>query len=318
MLTAHPPTSDLSGAFWIDLFRPDAEERNQVEQHCKVHLPSQADLTEIESSSRHYLAEGRLFLSTPILTRDAEGMDFGLTPLGFILDKERLITQRFGHANLFGRMGESLDKCSGLDGPESYCLIVEALVDQLADLLEAAGSEIEHLSHATFARSGRKAANRAATDALAAESLKAILGEVGHLGDRIGHIRSSLLGLGRLIPFVSESGRDWLSADQQGRLTVARQDLVSLADYEGHLANKVQFLLDAVLGFISIEQNDVVKILTIVSIVGVPPVLIAGVYGMNFKFMPELDWRLGYPFALGLMLATTIIPLIWFRWKKWF
>ena len=94
-------------------------------------------------------------------------------------------------------------------------------------------------------------------------------------------------------------------------------DITSLNDYQQHLSGKVQFLLDATLGFISIEQNDVVKALTIVSVVGVPPVLVAGIYGMNFQRMPELHWVFGYPFALLLMLVTGLLPLAWFKWRGW-
>ena len=145
-------------------------------------------------------------------------------------------------------------------------------------------------------------------------NLETTLSQVGYLGERIGQVRGAILGLGRIIPYVAETVTDWLTPEQVARLSVARQDLTSLADYESHLANKVQFLLDAVLGFINIDQNTVVKVLTIVSVIGVPPVLIAGVYGMNFKAMPELEWTYGYPFALALMLVTTLAPLIWSFW----
>jgi magnesium transporter len=112
-------------------------------------------------------------------------------------------------------------------------------------------------------------------------------------------------------------GREWISQEHRARLSAARSDVLSLADYETHLEGKTQFLLDAVLGFINTEQNDLFKVLTIVSVVGVPPTLVASIYGMNFVSIPELHWRLGYPYALGLIVLTTVLPMVWFKWKGW-
>ena len=318
MITLRPSSSGPGSAFWIDLFEPDDDDKAQVETGCGLTLPSRADLQEIESSSRHYTHGGRIFLSTPFVTREADSDDTLITPVGFILDPDRVITQRFGHANLFGRLGQSLDGRTDINGGEAFCILVEAMVDHQADQLEAIGLELDTLSRRIFRRSGMMAPSGRDKADDQTGSLTDALSGVGRLGERIGQLRASLLGMGRITPYVCETARSWLTDDQLARLSVARQDLTSLTDFEGHLANKVQFLLDAILGFISIDQNNVVKILTIVSVVGVPPVLIAGVYGMNFKAMPELDWKYGYAYALALMLATTIAPLVWFRLKKWF
>jgi magnesium transporter len=130
-------------------------------------------------------------------------------------------------------------------------------------------------------------------------------------------LRDALLGVGRIAAFAHETGGSVGLAFPPPRLNAIRVDIGSLNDYQAHLASKVQFLLDAMLGFISIQQNDIVKTLTIVSVVGVPPVLIAGIYGMNFRFMPELAWPLGYPFALGLIVVSGLLPVVWFKWRGW-
>ena len=122
--------------------------------------------------------------------------------------------------------------------------------------------------------------------------------------------------LARIAAFAHENSRDGQPVDQP-RSQAIRADILSLNDYQAHLSGKVQFLLDATLGFISIEQNDVVKTLTVVSVVGVPPVVIAGIYGMNFHHMPELDWTFGYPISIGLMIASALLPLAWFKWRGW-
>jgi magnesium transporter len=192
--------------------------------------------------------------------------------------------------------------------------LLETVVDQSADRLEQAAAELEDISHATFRLEhaswwGRRAnSNR---------TQRAALRSVGEMGGRVAKLRDSLLGLMRIAGFVLETAPQPLSAQSHGRLTAVRSDLASLSDYQGHLLDKVHFLLDARLGFINIEQNDIVKALTIASVVGIPPVLVAGIYGMNFKFMPEYGWSLGYPYALGLMVVTGLLPLLWFKWRGW-
>ena len=130
--------------------------------------------------------------------------------------------------------------------------------------------------------------------------------------------RDVFLGIGRIAPFVLGLRHEWIVPEFENRLNSVCKDVASLNDYEVHLSTKVQFLLDAVLGFITIEQNDLFQVLTIVSVVGIPPTLMAGIYGMNFKFMPELNWAWGYPFGLAIIALSALIPLVWFKWRGWF
>ncbi len=140
---------------------------------------------------------------------------------------------------------------------------------------------------------------------------------LGRLGERTSIIRESLLGVDRAVSFAMESVKRWFTADLLGRLKCVRDDIASLSQFEEHLLGKVQFLLDAVLGFISIEQNDIFKVLTIASVVGIFPTLMAGWYGMNFHNMPELGWAYGYQFGIGVIVVSTILPLLWFKWRGW-
>jgi len=134
--------------------------------------------------------------------------------------------------------------------------------------------------------------------------------------EQLSQIRETLLGMQRIASFVAEKGHEWIGDDVQARLRTATGDLTSLTDFEVHLTDKVQFLLDAVLGFINTEQNDIFKVLTIVSVVGIPPTLVAGMYGMNFQ-MPEYHWHYGYAWGLSLILLSTILPIAWFKWRGW-
>src|ERR1700730_16180578 len=148
--------------------------------------------------------------------------------------------------------------------------------------------------------------------------LRVILRRVGHNGDLTSKIRDSLLGIARIVPFVLTLAADWLPHEVKPRLETLHQDIASLNDYDAHLLNKVQLLLDGTLGLINIDQNNIIKVLTIVSVVGVPPTLVASMYGMNFKHMPELDWACGYPYGIALIAVSAILPLLWFKWRGWF
>ena len=148
--------------------------------------------------------------------------------------------------------------------------------------------------------------------------MRVILRRVGAGGDLASKIRDSLLGLARLVPYVEGLGAAWLPEAVKPRLETMRHDIASLSDYDAHLVNKVQLLLDATLGLINVEQNDIIKVLTIVSVVGVPPTLVASMYGMNFKYMPELAWDWGYPYGLALIAISAVAPLLWFKWRGWF
>ena len=140
---------------------------------------------------------------------------------------------------------------------------------------------------------------------------------IGRLSERMTKVRQSFLTLGRIASFVADRCEPKLDGSLRERLAGVRDDINSLDEFETSLANRVQFQLDAATGFISIAQNDVVKVLTVVSVAGVPPVLVVGVYGMNFHYMPELSWPWGYPFAMALVVFSTIVPVLWFKWRDW-
>jgi magnesium transporter len=311
VLTVHPP-GPLEAAVWIDLLGPTPEEAAEVEGTTGFAIPSREALSEIETSSRLRVRNHTLYLSTPILSH-GDTADAELTPMGFILSSKVLVTVRFAELRAIEAARVEIAR---IHEPSSACVFVllqEAVVDRVADLLEAGGAELDVLSHRIFRAAGRGGERIAKTNA----QLRLTLVSVGQLGDRLGKIRGSLLGVARIAPFAAEVGRDWIGPEFQARLGAVRADVLSLADYETHLESKNQFLLDAVLGFISTEQNDLFKILTIVSVVGVPPTLIASIYGMNFAIIPELHWTYGYPYALAAIVLSAVLPVVWFKWKGW-
>lgn len=311
MLIRHPSSAPrLADAVWIDLFDATEAERAEVADATGLRLPGKADIEEIESSSRVYKDGEALYLSTPMLTGD-DCLTDRPTTVGFVLTPTRLLTVRFAPIAAFDVLRERYGKAAQPASSDAFLGLLETVVDHAADALERAGAELDAISGSAFRE------RRLGRHARRSDELHAALRKLGRMSDGISHLRDTLLGMGRIGAFVHETARETQLAGVLGRLNAIHGDIGSLNDYQQHLAAKIQFLLDATLGFISIQQNDIVKALTIVSVVGVPPVLIAGIYGMNFRHMPELGWLLGYPFALALIVLSGLLPLGWFKWRGW-
>jgi len=313
---AHPVRvtgqSALGSAVWIDLHAPTEDEVRLVTEATGLRIPTRDEVSEIEASSRLVLREGVLYLSMPLITM-ADGPR--VVSAGFVLSPERLLTVRFAPSAVFDAFIARLPEMATPNGNGAHILIglLGAIVDRQADAMERIHAELDEVSHRVFSLAGKSRAGRKIEDRL----LRDTLAELGRIGDLISHIRESLLGCTRLLPFIEANTADWLPKELHPQLTTLRDDAASISDFDNHLTDKLQFLLDATLGFINIAQNDVMKVMTIASVVGIPPVLIAGIYGMNFKNIPELDWTWGYQFGWALIILTTLIPLAVFRWRKW-
>jgi magnesium transporter len=299
---------------WIDLINPTDEEKKAVEARTHVRVPSFEALSEIETSSRLVIDHGVIYLSTSVVAK-SDTPDAYLTPLGFVLTKNLVVTIRFAELTVFAQVTDKISQDETLCSSAGiFTTLLEAFVDRGADVLENLGSELDKISRSVFRGDPTKRQHTVRSN----RALRRVLSTVGFIGDRLSLARDALHGLGRIAQFVASLQLDWIMREFDTRLAAVSKDIVSLNDYEGHLSDKVHFLLDAVLGFISIEQNELFKVLTIVSVVGIPPTVVAGIYGMNFKFMPELGWELGYPFGLAMILLSALIPMIWFKRRGWF
>lgn len=314
MLTSYPSESSAGKkpAWWIDLLSPTEDERSSVQAAYGLRLPSREDLGEIESSSRVSEKNGVLFMNMPAVSH-MSGLDEPISPIGFVLSEKVLVTIRYSELRSFNSI---TDRFSGEAPPrtsiETFAALVNEMIDVSADLLEAIAAELDTVSRSVFSTlGGQPKATRSNED------LRALLTTVGKAGAQLARIRDSLLGLHRVIPFVSRIKRAWISQEMRECFETPETDLISLNEYENRLTDNVQFLLDAVLGFISTKQNDIFQMLTVISIVGIPPTLVASIYGMNFKNMPELSWAWGYPWGLALIVLSAAVPLLWFKWRKW-
>jgi len=298
--------------FWVDLFNPTSEEIARVAAESGIEVPSRESLQEIETSSR-LRADGQvLFVSMPLAIQD-EAAGFVPVPLGFILSPQVLVTVRYSEVHAFAEVEARVNKGLEVGSTTVFAALIDSMVDFAADRLEKLSSDLAAVSATAFCPKGSSVqANKRV-----AHALRESLNSVGTAGDQLSRIRESLLGLQRIIGFVLKMAGDWLLPERKTSLVTAQQDLASLVDFEAHLSGKTQFLLDAILGFINTEQNDIFKVLTIVSVVGIPPTLIASMYGMNFHNMPELGWRWGYPYVLALIALSILLPILWFKRRGW-
>jgi magnesium transporter len=306
------PTDDLRSAVRIDLYDPTETEITAVTEATGLRVPSNAEVSEIEASSRLVLRGNVLYLSMPLLTMEGGPR---VVSAGFVLSAERLLTVRFAPSLVFDAYTTRIQSGDVPYHSGAHILIglLGAIIDRQADAMERIHADFDKISRRIFALAGKERAGRKIEDRI----LRNTLAELGHIGDQISNIREIQLGAALLLPFIETNTADWLPAELHGGLVTLRDDIGSLRDFDEHLTNKLQFLLDATLGFINIAQNDVMKVMTIASVVGIPPVLVAGVYGMNFKNIHEYDWAWGYQFGWAMILLTTLIPLLIFRWRKW-
>ncbi len=308
--TVQPGPHSGADAAWLDLVLPTDAERSWAERCTRLRVPAQADLAEIESSSRLAVSGQVLTLSTPMTYLGPDGGSM-MAPLGFVLSPDHLITVRFADMPVFDLFAERFQAVEHPCSTAAFVGLLEAMVDRLADVLEHVGAEMDGMSRRVFGAQGGR--NASEVD----QTLRATLRGVGQAGERLSNLRDSLLGVSRAIAYAQEMADGWLPADLRPRIKTLRGDIASLSEYDNQLANKVQFLLDATLGFINIEQANGIKVLTVVSVVGVPPTLLASIYGMNFKNIPELQWEYGYAYALTVIVLSGLLPLLWFKKKGW-
>ncbi|MCC7167334.1 MAG: magnesium transporter CorA family protein [Rhodospirillales bacterium] len=299
---------------WIDLLDPSREEEGTVESLLAIDVPTREEMQEIEASSRLYKEEGTYYLTAPILTY-ADGPHPESTAVTFILAKACLITVRHATPQPFLTFPQRAMRYKGLCPSADAVLVglLETIIDRLADVLERIGMDLETLSREIF--QAQPSSKRAGL--YPDRDLQAILLRVGRNGDLASKVRDSLLGISRLLAFLNQATEEWNEVETLNRVKTINRDIGSLSEHAAFTSNKVTFILDATLGMINIEQNNIIKIFSVAAVALMPPTLIASIYGMNFKHMPELEWVMGYPWALGLMVGAAVLPYFYFKRRGW-
>lgn len=297
---------------WVDLESPTLEEKRWVKQHYGLSIPEDAMDEDIEESARFYEEDnGDLHIRSDFLIADDH--EPRTVRVAFILNLVN--TQLKSHGVLFSIHDEDVPvfrllrmrarRAPGLleDAKEVLLKLFDADAEYSADTLEGIYDGLEKVS--------RQVLSGDVTDALAGE----VLGAIARHEDLNGRIRRNMMDTRRALSFVMRS--KMLSAEQFEEARQILRDIDSLDSHTAFVFEKINFLMDATVGFININQNKIIKIFSVASVALLPPTLIASIYGMNFKFMPELDWSLGYPYALLLMLASALVPMWYFRKRGW-
>lgn len=327
-LTASDHCAELTRtAVWIDLLQPTPEEEQTLEAALGIDIPTREEMQAIELSSRLYEENGILFMTGTVLTQ-ADTSTPQSSAVTFILSGEKLVTLRYEDPvpfQTFRKQREAnLQRCQ--TNTQFLGGIVDAIVERVADILEGVGTKLDAISVKVFepvvppplSKSSLKRSARGQARRERQRDFVEILRRIGAVSDLVSRARESLVSFTRLIAFYREVRKENIvTRESLAHLKTITGDLGSLSDHATFLASKVSFLLDATLGMINNEQNAIIKIISVAAVVFLPPTLVAGIYGMNFEHIPELKWLHGYPFAVGLMVISAVLPYLLFKRRGW-
>jgi magnesium transporter len=307
---------DSVAPVWFDLVSPSHGENLSVEQRLAISMPTRDEMEEIELSARLYQEDGAEFMTMTALT-NLDGDDPVKTPVTFILKGTTLVTLRYAQPKPFDAFTARVQRPNGIGATstagESVMIgLIEALIDRMADTLERLANEIDAISREVFR-------NKAANATKKTRDLQGLIEQIGRKGDFLTMVRESLVSISRLVAYHSalETSTRKIAKESRSRIKLIQRDAASLGEHATFMSSKINFLLDATLGLINLEQNQIIKIFTVASVIFLPPTLVASIYGMNFDFMPELKWGLGYPWALGMMILSSAVPFYYFKRRGW-
>lgn len=291
-------------ATWIDLFAPTKEEEAAAEEALALDLPTREEMSEIEISSRLYQENGALFMTITMMTQ-VEAGNPTTEPVTFVLIGRRLVTIRYANPLPFRAFASQVQRYSELAGSGETLLVglLDAIIDRIADVLEKVQRDMNEVSRTIFSR-----------DRTDYEEELRNIGLAEGLNSRA---RESLVSIGRALSYLSRPSEVKPNKVLARSLKTLSRDVISLSDHSTFLAGNITFLLDATLGMSNIEQTGVIKILSVMSVLFLPPTLIASIYGMNFQFMPELALEYGYPVSLVLMVIAALLPFWYFKRRGW-
>jgi len=291
---------------WADLLNMDHQRESNIERLLKINIPSPSEINDIEVSTRLYSQDNVLYMTASLMIKsDTDTPELhGVT---FVLMPQSLVTVRYCDPMAFQNTRKAIcaSKKNSYTALEIFCILLEAAIERLADVIENVEKKIDVMGKKLFQPS-RESFN-----------FQEMLQCIGQQGDRVSKTHESLVTLGRMISFTLETLSADIPKDSHSQLVILSKDIIALNEHTTFISNKINFLLDATLGLINIEQNKIIKIFSVGTVIFSPPTLIASIYGMNFHMMPELSWHLGYPFALGLMLVSSISSYRYFKQRRW-
>lgn len=305
--TGEPLPAD---AVWIDLIEPTRAEDRVVEGFLGIDIPTREEMRDLEPSELIYVENGTRYMTARILC-SSETHEPRLADVSFILTDKALVTVRYDEPRSFALFHNRAAKPGGCGRQPEAVLdgLIEAIIDRAAEILRQLGDKIDVVSGRVFKSSDGEVER--------GDAYRAIIRQIGQYGQIISNVRESLVSIERVLLFLAANlHRPQKTSGFNAEWRTAVRDVQAIEEHAMFLNNKMQFILDATLGLVSIEQNRIIKLFSVVAVVMMPPTLIASVYGMNFKLMPELEWSFGYPMALGAMVVAAVLPYAFFRWKR--
>ncbi len=292
----------LEDIIWIDLQNPSPAEIKDVEAHFEFKFQSRQEQLEIESSSRYFETDDEIIANSNFLKFDSSGEGFIASAVSFILQDEVIFTYRESDLGSFAECVKKI-KVGGKffhSGKQILTTLLETDVDNDADLLESLGRQVSVLSREmTFNRNPDEK----------------LIFQISRLQELTMLLRQNVIDKQRVLSAILKSKE--FEGEEYERLRLVIKDINSLVDHTNFNFERLEYLQNTFMGLINIEQNKIIKIFTVASVIFMPPTLIASVYGMNFHFMPELLWKSGYYLALGLMLASSMVTLYFFKRRNW-
>lgn len=288
---------------WFDLCAPTDEEVHHLEAMTGIAVPRREAVGTLGLAQRHRDDDHLLRMQIALFADDEGAPD---TLLGITLSEGFLISLRDARSTVVDEAAMQWRQGRDKTSASAFAMLLETAIDDVAAQMQKVAGDLAKFSDEVFVGQRRRTAE-----------LHRLMIEVGRLEGRLARFRPALLGFARTLGFVETRAPEWLAKSARLRLKVIASDLKTLEAFDDQLTGKLSFLLDAILGFINTTQNAVMKLLTVVSVVTIPPVILAGVWGMNFTHMPELDKTWGYPAALAVLLLSMLPPLAWFKAKGW-
>jgi magnesium transporter len=309
--TIHDPNLPFDeDPVWIDLYNITPSEEKMVESHLGIDVPTKQEMVARAVSKRLYTENGATYTTAMMIAKSDERLPHS-EPITFIIYNNCLITVRYSQPLTFTKFAEHILENTFEVIPTSQSLYVglmDAAVDRLTAILEKARTNIDKTANSIFQLQNKKEK--------VSINYRSILTQIGSTGRLVAKAMESSVSMQRIMTFATQSASVKWQDSHIDRINVLLKDLDALGDYADFLSNETSFLLDATLGVINIEQNDVMKIFSIVSIIFMPPTLVASIYGMNFRLMPEIDWEAGYFYAIGLMLFSAVLSYRFFKKQK--
>jgi magnesium transporter len=306
---------NLSNVFWYDILNPSKEDEALIEALLGIDLPTREEMQELEMSAKLYSEGDQLFTIASFPVEQSED-DYSNVNITFVVSKNYIVTMRYVLTRVITPFAVKLLRKPACSAQELLLSMMEAFVAAFADMLEKKTARLDGIGRTIFTEP--HAAKTKSLNSFSVGNWRSMLQNIGMIGQKLAVIREGLVSFSRMATFLhGQTNHVSLDKDAATRLATIERDSTHLSEHASYLSDKVSFLLEATLGLLNVEQNQIIKLFSVVSVVLMPPTLVASVYGMNFKWMPELEWHLGYPAAITGMVLSAILPFVYFKFKKW-